>query len=199
MILGSVAAIGQTNIKRLMAYSSIGHMGYALLGFAAATPEGVKGVLIYLVIYVAMVVGTFIVIMMMRRNGKQVEDIAELSGLSERDPTNAYLLAIMMFSLAGIPPLAGFWGKFFVFLAVVHQHLYALAVIGLVTSVIGAVYYINIVRVMFFDKAAPAFEKPLGTINAALLAATSAFVIMFVVVPAPLVDAAQAAAQSLFN
>jgi NADH-quinone oxidoreductase subunit N len=104
-----------------------------------------------------------------------------------------------MFSLAGIPPLAGFWGKFFVFFSAVHSGLYALAVIGFVTSVIGAYYYINIVRVMFFEKPAPAFEKPLGTVNAALLAATAAFVLMFVVVPAPLVDAAQAAAQSLFK
>jgi NADH-quinone oxidoreductase subunit N len=199
MILGAVAAIGQTNIKRLMAYSSIGHMGYALIGFAAATPEGVQGVLIYLVIYMATTVGTFVVIMLMRRNGRPVEDIADLAGLSERDKTSAYLLAMMMFSLAGIPPLAGFLGKFFVFLAAVHAGLYALAVIGFVTSVIGAYYYINIVRLMFFEKAAPAFEKPLGAINAALLAATSAFVLIFFVVPAPLVDAAQVAAQSLFK
>lgn len=199
MILGAIAAIGQRNIKRLMAYSSIGHMGYALIGFAAGTAEGVQGVLIYLVIYLAMTIGTFIVIMMMRRNGRPVEDVQDLSGLSERDPTSAYLLAIMMFSLAGIPPLAGFWGKFFVFLAAVHSQLYVLAVIGFVTSVIGAYYYINIVRLMFFEKAAAPFEKPLGTVNAALLAASAAFVLMFVVVPAPLVDAAQAAAQSLFK
>ncbi|MBI1211543.1 MAG: NADH-quinone oxidoreductase subunit NuoN [Alphaproteobacteria bacterium] len=199
MILGAVAAIGQANIKRLMAYSSIGHMGYALLGFAAATPEGVEGVLIYLVIYLAMTIGTFIIIMMMRRNGRAVEDIRDLSGLSERDPTSAYLLAIMMFSLAGIPPLAGFFGKWFVFLAVVHAHLYALAIIGFVTSVIGAYYYINIVRLMFFEKPAAAFEKPPGIVNAALLGASGAFVLVLVFVPGPLVDAAQAAAQSLFR
>jgi NADH-quinone oxidoreductase subunit N len=200
MILGAVAAIGQSNIKRLMAYSSIGHMGYALIGLAAATPEGVQGVLIYLVIYMVMTIGTFVVILMMRRNGKPVESVADLTGLSERDPTSAYLLAVMMFSLAGIPPLAGFWGKFFVFLAAVHAGLYALAVVGFVTSVIGAYYYLNIIRVMFFfEKAAPAFEKPLGAINAALLAVTSALVLMFVVAPAPLVDAARAAAQSLFK
>ena len=199
MILGAVAAIGQTNIKRLMAYSSIGHMGYALIGFAAGTPAGVQGVLIYLVIYLAMTIGTFVVIMLMRRNGKPIEDIYELSGLSERDPTSAYLLAIMMFSLIGIPPLAGFWGKWFIFLAAVNSHLYAIAVIGFVTSVIGAYYYLNIVRLMFFEKPAAAFEKPLGPINAALLGASGAFVLMFVVVPGPLVEAAQAAAQSLFK
>jgi NADH-quinone oxidoreductase subunit N len=199
MILGSVAAIGQRNIKRLMAYSSIGHMGYALLGFAAGTAEGVQGVLVYLVIYVAMTVGSFIVIMLMRRNGRPVEDISDLAGLSERDKTSAYILALMMFSLAGIPPLAGFFGKWYIFVAAVHAHLYALAVIGFLTSVIGAYYYLNIVRVMFFDEPAPAFEKPLGTINAALLGLAGAFVLGFFVLPGPIVDAAQAAAQSLFK
>ncbi len=199
MILGAVAAIGQSNIKRLMAYSSIGHMGYALIGFAAASPAGVQGVLIYLVIYLAMTAGTFVVIMMMRRNGQPIEDIAELSGLSERDPTSAYLLAILMFSLIGIPPLAGFWGKWFIFLAAIDAKLYWLAVIGFVTSVIGAYYYLNIIRLMFFEAPAQEFEKPLGTVNAILLAGSTAFVLFFVVLPAPLVAAAQVAAQSLFK
>ncbi len=198
MLLGAIAAIGQSNIKRLMAYSSIGHMGYALIGFAAGTQAGVQGVLIYLVIYMAMTVGTFICILTMRRGGKAVEDISDLSGLSQRDPTTAYLLAILMFSLIGIPPLAGFWGKWFVFLAAIEAKLYFLAVTGFVTSVVGAFYYLRVIKVMFFDKPAAPFEKPLGTVNAALLAASSAFVIFFVVLPAPLVDAASAAAKSLF-
>lgn len=198
MILGALAAIGQSNIKRLMAYSSIGHMGYALIGFAAGTQAGVQGVLIYLVIYMAMTIGTFVCILLMRRDGKAVENIEDLAGLSQRDPTTAYLLAILMFSLIGIPPLAGFWGKWFVFLAAVEAKLYLLAVIGFVTSVIGAFYYLRVIKLMFFDKPAAAFEKPLGTVNAALLAASSAFVIFFVVVPMPLIDAATAAAKSLF-
>jgi NADH-quinone oxidoreductase subunit N len=199
MLLGALAAIGQSNIKRLMAYSSIGHMGYALIGFAAGTQAGVAGVLTYLVIYMAMTVATFICILTMRRNGKAVEDIADLSGLSSRDPTTAYLMAILMFSLIGIPPLAGFWGKWYVFLAAIEAQLYWLAVIGFVTSVVGAYYYLRIIRVMFFDDPAAAFEKPLGTVNSALLAVSSAFVIFFVVLPAPLlIDAAQAAAKSLF-
>ena len=198
MILGALAAIGQSNIKRLMAYSSIGHMGYALIGFAAGSEAGVKGVLIYLVIYLAMTVGTFICILMMRREGRAVENVEDLAGLSQRDPTTAYLLAILMFSLIGIPPLAGFWGKWFVFLAAVEAKLYLLAVIGFITSVIGAYYYLRVIKVMFFDQPAPAFDKPLGTVNAALLAASSAFVIFFIVVPLPLVDAASAAAKSLF-
>ena len=119
MLLGAIAAIGQTNIKRLMAYSSISHMGYALIGFAAGTQAGVQGVLTYLVIYLVMTVGTFVCIMQMRRGGKALEDISELAGLSQRDPATAYMLAILMFSLIGIPPLAGFMGKWYVFLAAV--------------------------------------------------------------------------------
>ncbi len=203
MIWGALAAIGQTNIKRLMAYSSISHMGYALIGFVAGSQEGVYGVLVYLVIYLAMTVGTFVCIMMMRRGGQQVEDVSDLGGLSDRDPTTAYMLAILMFSLIGIPPLAGFFGKWYVFLALIHsaaEHpwMYTVAIVGLVTSVVGAYYYLNIVRVMFFDKPAPQFEKPLGTVNAALLGASTAFVVASVIVLAPLIDAASAAAKSLF-
>jgi NADH-quinone oxidoreductase subunit N len=203
MIWGALAAIGQTNIKRLMAYSSISHMGYALIGFVAGTQEGVYAVLVYLVIYLAMTVGTFVCIMLMRRNGEAVENISDLAGLSDRDPTTAYLLAILMFSLIGIPPLAGFFGKWYVFLALIHsaaEHpwMYTVAIVGLVTSVVGAYYYLNIIRTMFFDKPAPQFDKPLGTVNAAVLGASSAFVVASVIVLAPLVDAASAAAKSLF-
>jgi NADH-quinone oxidoreductase subunit N len=203
MIWGALAAIGQTNIKRLMAYSSISHMGYALIGFVAGTQEGVYGVLVYLVIYLAMTVGTFVCILLMRRNGEAVENVADLGGLSDRDPTTAYMLAILMFSLIGIPPLAGFFGKWYVFVAIIksaaeHPWMYYVAVVGLVTSVIGAYYYLNIVRIMFFDKPAAQFEKPLGLVNSALLGASTAFVIGSVVVLAPLIDAASAAAKSLF-
>jgi NADH-quinone oxidoreductase subunit N len=198
MLLGALAAIGQTNIKRLMAYSSISHMGYALIGFAAGSPAGVQGVLTYLVIYLAMTVGTFVCIMNMRRDGKQVETISDLAGLSQRDPTTAYLLAILMFSLIGIPPLAGFMGKWFVFLAAVEAKLYVLAAIGFLTSVIGAFYYLRVVKIMFFDPPAAAFEKPIGTVNAALLAGSSAFVIFFIVAPLPVTDAAGVAARALF-
>jgi NADH-quinone oxidoreductase subunit N len=198
MVLGALAAIGQTNIKRLMAYSSISHMGYALIGFAAGSQAGVQGVLTYLVIYLAMTVGTFICIMHMRRDGKAAEDISDLSGLSQRDPTTAYLLAILMFSLIGIPPLAGFWGKWYVFLAAVESQLYVLAAIGFVTSVVGAYYYLRIIKVMFFDQPGAPFDKPLGTINAALLALSTAVVMFFVVAPVMVTDAAGVAAKSLF-
>lgn len=198
MLLGALAAIGQTNIKRLMAYSSIGHMGYALIGFAAGTQAGVQGVLTYLVIYLAMTIGTFVCILQMRRNGKAVENISDLAGLSQRDPTMAYLLALLLFSLIGIPPLAGFMGKWYVFLAAVESKLYVLAAIGFITSVIGAFYYLRVIKVMFFDQPAAAFDGPMSTINSALLAGSSAFVIFFVVAPLPVTQAASIAAQSLF-
>jgi NADH-quinone oxidoreductase subunit N len=149
-----------------------------------------------------MTVGTFVCILLMRRNGEAVENVADLGGLSDRDPTTAYMLAILMFSLIGIPPLAGFFGKWYVFVAIIksaaeHPWMYYVAVVGLVTSVIGAYYYLNIVRIMFFDKPAAQFEKPLGLVNSALLGASTAFVIGSVVVLAPLIDAASAAAKSL--
>ena len=143
MLLGSLAAIGQKNIKRLMAYSSIGHMGYMLIGLAAGTPNGIRGVLIYLVTYVFMNAGTFACIIAMRRRGRSLEQISDLSGLARTDPGLALALAVFMFSMAGIPPFTGFWGKYFIFSAAVDAGLWTLAVIGVLTSVIGAYYYIR--------------------------------------------------------
>jgi NADH-quinone oxidoreductase subunit N len=148
MILGAVAAVAQTNIKRLMAYSSIGNMGYALVGLAPGTPEGIRGVLVYVAIYLFMTIGTFGCILLMRQNGKLVEGIYDLAGLSKTNPPMAAALAIFMFSLAGVPPLAGFFGKFYVFYAAVQVNLIWLAVIGFVTSVVSAFYYLRIVKVM---------------------------------------------------
>ncbi|EJW11840.1 NADH-ubiquinone oxidoreductase chain N [Rhodovulum sp. PH10] len=197
MALGSFAAIGQTNIKRLMAYSSIGHMGYALIGLAAGTAEGVQGVMVYMAIYVAMTLGTFAVIISMKRDGVALEKISDLSGLGWTKPGVGFLLAMMMFSLAGIPPLAGFFAKFYVFLAAVNAGLYTLAVIGVLTSVVGAYYYLAIVKVMYFDEPAPALAPMRGELGV-VLAVTGVFVLLFWVWPAPLVDAASAAAKSLF-
>ena len=143
MALGSFAAIGQTNIKRLMAYSSIGHMGFALVGLAAGTAEGVQGVLVYIAIYMAMTLGAFACILSMRHNGRMVEEIADLAGLARTKPAMAFFFALLMFSLAGIPPLAGFFAKYYVFLAAIKANLFALAVIGVVTSVVGAYYYLT--------------------------------------------------------
>ena len=197
MALGSFAAIGQTNIKRLMAYSSIGQMGYALVGLAAGTTEGVQGVIIYLAIYLAMTLGTFACILAMRRNGRMVEDIDQLSGLSSTSPLMAFLLAMLLFSLAGIPPLAGFFAKFYVFLAAIHAGLYALAVIGVLLSVVGAYYYLRIVKIIYFDAPAERFE-PMDMPLAAVLGITGLFILLYFVYPAPLVAFAGAAAKSLF-
>ncbi|HKC32639.1 MAG TPA: NADH-quinone oxidoreductase subunit NuoN [Xanthobacteraceae bacterium] len=197
MALGSFAAIGQTNIKRLMAYSSIGNMGYALIGLAAGTADGVQGVLVYMAIYVAMTLGTFACIIAMRRPDGAVERISDLAGLARTKPAMAFWLAMMMFSLAGIPPLAGFFAKFYVFLAAIKAGLFALAVIGVVTSVIGAYYYLMIVKIMYFDEPAAGFV-PMRLELRLVLGVTGLFVLLFFVYPGPLVDAAAAAAKSLF-
>src|SRR6266849_6446011 len=197
MALGAFAAIGQRNIKRLMAYSSIGHMGFALVGLAAGTQEGIEGVLIYMAIYLAMTLGTFAVILAMRRDGQMVEGIGDLSGLAHTNPTMAFFLAMLLFSLAGIPPLAGFFAKFYVFLAAIKAGLFVLAVIGVVTSVVGAYYYLTIVKIMYFDEPAKAFA-PMAYELKIVLAATGLFNLLFFIYPAPLVEAANVAARSLF-
>jgi NADH-quinone oxidoreductase subunit N len=197
MAIGSFAAIGQRNIKRLMAYSSIGNVGYALIGLAAGTPEGVQGVILYMTIYLAMTLGAFACILAMQRGGVMLEDIDELSGAARTHPVLAFSLAVMMFSLAGIPPLAGFFAKFYVFAAAIQANLIALAVIGVVTSVIGAYYYLRIVKIMYFDEPKPGFEPmPIGV--QLVLGASTAVVLLFWLAPAPLVGAAAAAARALF-
>ena len=152
MALGAFAAIGQRNIKRLMAYSSIGHMGFALIGLAAGTSEGVQGVLIYMAVYVAMTLGTFACIIAMRRGGAAVENISDLAGVARTHPTYAFFLAMLLFSLAGVPPLAGFFAKFYVFLAAIQAGLFALAVLGVLASVVGCYYYLMIVKIDVFRR-----------------------------------------------
>jgi NADH-quinone oxidoreductase subunit N len=197
MGLGAFAAIGQRNIKRLMAYSSIGHMGFALVGLAAGTPEGIQGVLVYMAIYVAMTLGTWACILSMRRDGMPVEEIADLAGAARTSPAMAFVLAMLMFSLAGIPPLAGFFAKFYVFLAAINAGMFTLAVLGVLASVVGCYYYLMVVKVMYFDEPAPAFD-PMGNAVRAMMAVTGLFVILFFIYPGPLVEAAEAAAKSLF-
>jgi NADH-quinone oxidoreductase subunit N len=198
MLLGSLAAIGQKNIKRLMAYSSIGHMGYVLIGLAAGTAVGIRGVLIYLVTYVFMNAGTFACIIAMRRRGRSLEQISDLSGLARTDPGLAMALAIFMFSMAGIPPFTGFWGKYFIFSAAVDAHLFALAVIGVLTSVIGAYYYIRVIKVMYFDAAAEAFDRRPMSLSF-VAGGCALFTTLFMFIPAPIVGAAETAARVLFR
>jgi NADH-quinone oxidoreductase subunit N len=197
MALGSFAAIGQKNIKRLMAYSSIGHMGFALVGLAAGTPEGAQGVLVYIAIYVSMTLGSFAVILTMKRNGQHVEDISDLSGLSRTNPLLAFVFAMLLFSLAGIPPLAGFFAKWYVFVAAIKAGLFTLAVVGVVTSVVGAYYYLSIIKVMYFDEPLVRLD-PMRMELRTVLAVAGLFNIFFFVYPGPLVSVATAAAKSLF-
>jgi NADH-quinone oxidoreductase subunit N len=197
MALGSFAAIGQRNFKRLMAYSSIGHMGYALLGLAAGTPEGVQGVLLYMAIYITMTLGVFAVILAMRRSGGMVESIDQLAGLARTHPTMAFLLAMLLFSMAGVPPLAGFFAKFYVFLAAIKAGLYVLAVLGVLASVVGAYYYLAIIKIMYFDEAVEGFYAMPIELRI-VLAVCGLFNILFFLYPGPLVGAASAAAHSLF-
>jgi len=197
MVLGAFAAIGQTNIKRLMAYSSIGHMGFALVGLAAGSEAGVQGVMIYLVIYLIMTLGAFACILAMRRHDQMVEDIDALAGLSRSQPLVAFCLAAILFSLAGIPPLAGFFAKYYVFLAAIEKGLYVLAVIGVIASVVGAFYYLRIVKIMYFDEPEGEFD-PMPMELSAVLGMSGIFVIGFLVFAAPIIAAAGAAAGSLF-
>ena len=197
MGLGAFAAIGQQNIKRLLAYSSIGHVGFALVGLSAGTAGGVEGVAIYMAIYLVTTLGTFGCVLAMRREGGYVEDIDDLAGLSKTHPIMAFILAMLMFSLAGIPPLAGFFAKWYVFVAAVEAKLYALAVIGVVTSVVGAYYYLRIVKIMYFDEAKAPF-LPMSAAIRLVVGVSGVFMLAFWLYPAPLVTRAVAAAQSLF-
>ena len=197
MLLGAFAAIGQRNIKRLMAYSSIGHMGYALIGLAAGTALGVQGVLLYMAIYITMTLGVFAVILAMRRSTGMVESIDQLAGLSRTHPTMAFLLAMLLFSMAGVPPLAGFFAKFYVFLAAIKAGLFTLAVIGVLASVVGAYYYLAIIKLMYFDEPVEGFYAMPIELKV-VLGICGLFNILFFLYPGPLVGAASAAAHSLF-
>jgi NADH-quinone oxidoreductase subunit N len=198
MILGSVAAIAQTNIKRLMAYSSIGHIGYALIGLAVATPSGIRGVLIYMAIYLFMNIGTWTVILCMRQNGRMLEGINDLAGLGRSQPGLAFTLAVFMFAMAGIPPTAGFFSKLYIFLSAIDAHLNGLAVIGVVTSVVGAFYYLRVVKVMYFDEPAGAFDRPISPELKGVLIVTTVVTLLFILFPNPIVGGADTAAASLF-
>ncbi len=198
MALGAFAAIAQSNIKRLMAYSSIGHVGFALIGLAAGSEAGVGGVLIYLAIYLVMTLGTFACILGMRRHGDAVEGIDDLAGLSTTNPRMALALAIFLFSLAGIPWMAGFFGKLYVFMAAIEAELYTLAILGVLASVVAAYYYLRIVKIMYFDEAEEPLDRPSSRVLRTVMAVAAIFTALFIFYPAPLVNSAGAAAASLF-
>ena len=188
MILGAVAAIGQSNIKRLMAYSSIGHMGYALAGLAPGTNAGIHSTIIYLTIYLVMNLGAFGCIFMMKRENVFYEKINDLSGLSKNHPMLALGFLIILFSLAGMPPLAGFFAKFYIFMAVIEAKMYTLAIIGLVTTVVSAFYYLRIIKVIYFDKPIEPFEESNDWGLKAPLVLSSILILIYFIYPSILTE-----------
>ena len=198
MVLGAFAAINQTSIKRLLAYSSIANMGYSLIGLAVGNVAGISSLLIYLTIYMVMTVGAFGCILSLRRNGKPLDQMSDLAGLAKFHPKTAFALTIFMFSMTGIPPLAGFFGKFYVFLAAIQAGYYPLAIIGVLTSVVAAYYYLRIVKLVYFDEAKSAME-PVNHTLGWVTAATASLVVLFFLVPNPLIQLANLVTMPLFG
>lgn len=198
MVLGAFAGLVQNNIKRLLAYSSIANMGYAMLGLLPGVPEGIASVIIYVSIYMAMLAGVFAILMSIQRSGRAIENIPDFAGLSKSSPFMAYALAGLLFSMSGIPPLAGFFGKFFVFQAAVAGGYMVVAVIGLLTSVVGAYYYIRLIKVMFFDESVGAVDENKSLSRHLVTVGSIAFILLFTVMPNQLLDQALQAALSLF-
>lgn len=198
MVIGALAAIGQSNIKRLLAYSSISHMGYALMGLATGTVDGIQASLVYIAIYVVMSFGVFGCVVAMRRNGQSVEKISDLAGLAAEHPVFAFAMAVFMWSMAGIPPLAGFFAKLYVFATAFNAGLDTLTIIGIVASVVSAFYYLRVIKVMYFDKGQPNFERV--SAGAGFVMAVGAFAtIVFVILPGPLMAVAGEAAKALMG
>ena len=198
MLLGAFAAINQTNIKRMMAYSSIGHVGYALIGLVVANEAGVRGIMIYMAVYLFMNMGAFACILTMRRAGRMGENISDLSGLSKTHPMVAAALAIFMFSMAGIPPLAGFFSKLYIFFAAVESGFFALAIIGVMSSVVGAFYYLRIIKVVYFDPPDESLDTPIDRNLGYVIFGTAMIVVLFFAFPGIIIDGASAAAAALF-
>jgi NADH-quinone oxidoreductase subunit N len=195
---GAFAALRQNNIKRLMAYSSIGNVGYVLLGLAAGTEKGIQSIVFYLAIYLVMTLGTFAIILLMKRKNIMVEDVNDLAGLGRSHPMMALAMLLFMFSMAGIPPLAGFWGKLYIFIAAVEAKLFWPAVLGVLASVVASYYYMRIVKVMYFDESTETLDPPIFGVNRAVAFAAAILVALFSLAPQPLSLAAAAAAKGLF-
>jgi len=189
MIFGAFAAIGQSNIKRLMAYSSISHIGYALAGIATGTNSGIQSTIIYLTIYLVMNLGAFGCIFALKRENVFYENINDLSGISKHHPMLALSFLIIFFSLAGIPPLAGFFAKFYVFMAVIEVKMYTLAIIGLITTVVSAFYYLRVIKIVYFDEAKTPFEENYDFGLKAILILTSVMILIYFIYPSILIDA----------
>ncbi len=197
LFIGSFAAIAQRNIKRLFAYSSIGNIGYALIGVLSGSIAGVSAVLAFLLIYMVMTTGVFAIIISMRRNGIAVDKIEDLAGFSKNNPMLAYAMAVLMFSMSGIPPMAGFFGKLVIFNAAITNEFYVLAVLGVLASVVAAYYYINIIKVMFFDEPAHPFDDEMSIANKIIILLSVAFVVLFILKLDLILNATMGAAQAL--
>ena len=198
MVFASFAAIAQNNIKRLMAYSSIGHVGYALIGLACGTFQGTSSLVIYLSIYLIMNIGVFSFILSMKNKGEYFENISDLSGLYKVHPYYSVVITIFMFSLAGIPPLAGFFGKFYIFIAAIESNLLLLAVVGILASVIGAFYYLRIIKVIYFDETINSFDGFSYRSLNALINPSAFLILLFCIYPLPLINISNYAASSFF-
>ena len=199
MLVGAFGALRQSNFKRLLAYSSIGHVGYMLVALCTGTVSGVTGLLVYLSLYIFMSVGSFACLILLRKEGREITLIEELAGLSRRQPKLAFALAIFMFAMAGIPPLSGFFAKLYVFLSAVESGFILLAVIGVLTSVVGCYYYLRIIKLMYFDEAGAAFDTPKFYALRYMVFGTAAFTFLYILSPTALIAAAQVAAQSLLR
>ncbi|MEZ5690340.1 MAG: NADH-quinone oxidoreductase subunit NuoN [Rickettsiales bacterium] len=199
MLVGAFGGIAQNNIKRMLAYSSIGHVGFMFMAIAAGGQDGVQSVLIYLCIYVFMSIGMFAGVMLMKRGGKALENISDLGGLAQTSPTLAIAISIFIFSMAGIPPLAGFFGKWYVILAAVKGGLSYLAIIGVITSVISCYYYLRIVKIMYFDKAEDSFDKSRDFLLKLAILISSMFILLFFLMPTKLIVVTESAAVALLK
>ena len=188
MIFGAIAAIGQTNLKRLIAYSSIGHVGYTLAGIATGSNDGIQNSVIYITIYILMNLGLFSCLLMMKRNNKYFENIEDLSGLSKNHPLLALSLLLILFSLAGIPPLAGFFAKFYIFKSVVEQSMYFLAIVGLLSTVIAAFYYLRIIKIMYFDKEKEKYDTDHSLWLKFSLTLSTILIVVYFIFPSQLID-----------
>ena len=188
MLFGAIAAIGQTNLKRLVAYSSIGHVGYALAGVATGTNEGMQSSVIYIIIYIIMNLGLFSCLLMMKRENQYYEKIEDLSGLSKNHPMLALSLMIILFSLAGIPPLAGFFAKFYVFKSVIEQSMYFLAIVGLLSTVVAAFYYLRLIKIMYFDKEKEKYDTDHGLWLKFSLTFSTLLILVYFIFPSQLIE-----------
>jgi NADH-quinone oxidoreductase subunit N len=188
MIFGAVAAIGQNNLKRLVAYSSIGHIGYALAGLSVGTNEGIQSSIVYISIYLVMNLGLFSCLLMMKRNDQYFETIDDLSGLSKNHPVLSLSLLVILFSLAGIPPLAGFFAKFYVFKSVIEQSMYFLAIVGLLSTVIAAFYYLRIIKVIYFDEEREKYDTDHSVWLKISLTLSTLLILLYFIFPSKLVE-----------